>query len=463
MPYVANTDQNRKEMLEKIGVGSFEELLRDIPPELLLKKPLNLPSALSELEVTNLMRELSEQNKSSLEYANFSGAGSYDHFIPAVVDQIISRSEFYTAYTPYQAEASQGTLQSIYEFQSLICQLTGMELANASLYDGGSALGEACLLAHYQTERNRILIPGNLHPFYKKVLKTYVSGQELRLIEVAHNEGQIRASSVKEKLDNKSAAVVIQNPNFFGIIEEEIEEIEKLTHSSGALLIMVCDPISLGILKTPGEYNADIVVGEGQSLGNRMSFGGPYLGYFACKKEYLRRLPGRLIGATLDNRGQKGYVMTLQTREQHIRREKATSNICTNQGLMALAATVYLSLLGKQGIRQVAELCLQKSHYAAEKIESETGFKRKFKAPFFKEFVIEGPVAPKKVVKAGLKQKLLAGVDLSQFKIGLDQGLLVAVTEKRSRTEIDQFALFLQKLVQPEVKSVSESRKEVKV
>jgi len=463
MPYVANTDENRRQMLERIGVGSFEELLKDIPEELRLKKPLNLPSALSELEVTNLMRELSEQNKSSLEYVNFLGAGSYDHFIPAVVDQIISRSEFYTAYTPYQAEASQGTLQSIYEFQSLICQLTEMELANASLYDGGSALGEACLLAHYHTEKNRILIPENLHPLYKRVLKTYVSGQGLKLVEVAHIDGQIRASAVKEKIDDQTAAVVIQNPNFFGVLEEDIEEIEKLTHSSGALLVMVCDPISLGILKTPGEYNADIVVGEGQSLGNRMSFGGPYLGYFACKREYLRRLPGRLIGVTTDNRGQRGFVMTLQTREQHIRREKATSNICTNQGLMALAATVYLSLLGKQGIKKVAELCLQKAHCTLEKIESETGFKRKFSAPFFTEFVLESPVAPKKVIKAGLKQNLLAGVDLSQFKMGLDGCLLVAVTEKRSKAEIDGLVSFFKTQSQPVSKVKSESKGEVTV
>src|SRR4030067_150471 len=423
MPYVANTDRNRKEMLQKIGVGSFEELLKDIPEELRLKKPLNLPKGLSELEVTKLLRELSGQNRSSDEYVNFLGAGSYDHFIPAAVDQIISRSEFYTAYTPYQAEASQGTLQSIYEFQSLICQLTEMELANASLYDGGSALGEACLLAHYHTEKNKVLIPENLHPFYKRVLRTYVSGQGLKLVEIPHIDGQIRASAIKEKIDDQSAAVVIQNPNFFGILEEDIEEIEKLTHSSGALLIMVCDPISLGILKTPGEYNADIVVGEGQSLGNRMSFGGPYLGYFACKKEYLRRLPGRLIGVTIDSRGQRGFVMTLQTREQHIRREKATSNICTNQGLMALAATVYLSLMGKQGIKEVAKLSAQKAHYALEQIESKTGFRLKFSAPFFKEFVVEGPVALKKVVKAGLKQKLQAGVDLKQFRMGLDNSL----------------------------------------
>jgi glycine dehydrogenase subunit 1 len=463
MPYVANTDQNRKEMLQKIGVGSFEELLKDIPEELRLKKPLNLPKGLSELEVTKLLRELSEQNRSSDEYINFLGAGSYDHFIPAAVDQIISRSEFYTAYTPYQAEASQGTLQSIYEFQSLICQLTEMELANASLYDGGSALAEACLLAHYHTEKNKILIPENLHPFYKKVLKTYVAGRGLKLVEIAHIDGQIRASAVKEKIDEQTAAVVVQNPNFLGILEEDIEEIEKLTHSSGALLIMVCDPISLGILKTPGEYNADIVVGEGQSLGNRMNFGGPYLGYFACKKEYLRKLPGRLIGVTTDNRGQRGFVMTLQTREQHIRREKATSNICTNQGLMALAATVYLSLLGKQGIKQVAELCLQKAHYALERIESETGFKRKFSAPFFKEFVLESPIAPKKVVKVGLKQNLLAGLDLSQFKIGLDNGLLVAVTEKRSKFEIDALVSFFKIQSQPVSKIKSESKDEVTV
>lgn len=463
MTYVANTEQNKKEMLRKIGAGSFEELLKDIPEELRLKEPLKLPPTLSELEVTKFLRELSEQNKSSNEYVNFLGAGSYDHFIPAAVDQIISRSEFYTAYTPYQAEASQGTLQSIYEFQSLICQLTEMELANASLYDGGSALGEACLLAHYHTEKSKILIPENLHPFYKRVLKTYVSGQGLKLVEVPHIDGQIRASALKEKIDDQTAAVVVQNPNFLGILEEDIEEIEKLAHSSGALLIMVCDPISLGILKTPGEYNADIVVGEGQSLGNRMSFGGPYLGYFACKKEYLRRMPGRLIGVTADNRGQRGFVLTLQTREQHIRREKATSNICTNQGLMALAATVHLSLLGKQGIKKVAELSLQKAHYALEKIERETGFKRKFSAPFFKEFVLESPIAPKKVIKAGLKKNLLAGVDLGQFKIGLDNSLLIAVTEKRSKSEIDGLVSFFKTASQPAPKVKSESKDEVTV
>ena len=463
MAYVANTDQNRKEMLQKIGVSSFEELLQDIPQELRLKRPLNIPPALSELEITNLMLELSQQNYSSVDYINFLGAGSYDHFIPAAVDQIISRSEFYTAYTPYQAEVSQGTLQAIYEFQSLICMLTGMELANASLYDGGSALGEACLLAHYQTERNKILIPANLHPFYKRVLKTYVSGKGLKIAEIEHLDGQVRATAFNEKLDGETAAVVVQNPNFFGIVEEDIEEIEKITHAAGALLIMVCDPISLGILKTPGEYNADLVVGEGQSLGNRMSLGGPYLGYFACKKEYLRRVPGRLIGATLDNRGQKGYVMTLQTREQHIRREKATSNICTNQGLMALAATVYLSMMGKQGIKEVAKLSAQKAHYALEQIESKTGFKRKFSAPFFKEFVVEGPVAPKKVVKAGLKQNLLAGVDLNQFKMGLENGLLLAVTEKKSKNEIGRLVTFLQSQSQAVVKTVSETRKKVNV
>ncbi len=450
-------------MLEKIGVSSFEELLKDIPTQLRLKKPLDIPSALSEPEVTRLMKSLSQKNVSAQEYASFLGGGSYDHFIPAAVGQLLLRSEFYTAYTPYQAEVSQGTLQAIYEFQSLICRLTDMEVANASLYDGGSALAEAAFLAFNQTGRKWIVIPENLHPFYRKVLKTYLGGQGFKITEVSHTEGQIKSADLIEKIDQNTAAVVIQNPNFFGIVEEEIEAIEKATHAKGALLVLVCDPISLGILKTPGEYNADVVVGEGQSLGNRMSLGGPYLGFLACKKEFARRLPGRLIGATVDSKSRRGYVMTLQTREQHIRREKATSNICTNQGLMALAATIYLSLLGKEGIKQVAGLCLQKAHYASKQIESQTEFKLKYNSPFFREFAIEGPVSPKKVTKSGLKLKIFAGIDLGQFKIGLNQSLLMAFTEKRTKDEIDNLVTLLKSFAVQKKIPIPRAEREVRV
>ncbi len=446
MDYVPHTLEDKKKMLEKIGVESFDNLLESIPLSLRLKGDLNLPPPLSELELKTHLKKLSEENKSADQMISFLGGGAYDHFVPSVVEHIISRPEFYTAYTPYQAEVSQGTLQSIYEYQSLICELTQMEVSNASIYDAGSAVAEAALLAHSQTKREEIIIFDTVNPFYIDVLRTYAQGIGLKINLRKKNRGILDLDDLKRTVSKKTACVVVQNPNFFGLLEN-VEEIEPLVHLSGALLIMVCDPISLGVLKPPGEYKADMAVGEGQSLGNRQNFGGPFLGYFAAKKELIRRMPGRIIGATQDQEGKKGFVMILQTREQHIRREKATSNICTNQALCALACCVYLSLLGKSGLRKVAELCLQKSHYAAERIKELDGFKMRFESPFFKEFVVQTPLPPEEIIKALLKKDIFAGVDLKRFNLGLENCLLIAVTEKRTKDQIDHFVEELEKLV----------------
>lgn len=446
MTYVPNTENDREEMLKKIGVKSFEDLIQCIPDSLRLREELNLPEPLSELELKKLLNDLSSRNKDTSQITSFLGGGAYDHFIPAVVDHIISRSEFYTAYTPYQAEVSQGTLQSIYEFQSLICELTGMDVANASMYDGATAVAEAALLAHAETQRNEVVVAGSLNPSYQKVLFTYCGSLKLKVKTLSLNSGLIDLEGLKKSISQRIACVIVQSPNFFGLIEN-IEEIEALTHSVGALLVLACDPISLGILKTPGEYNADIALGEGQAMGNNLSFGGPYLGFFACKRSLIRRMPGRIVGATTDTQGRRGFVLTLQTREQHIRREKATSNICTNQALCALASCVYLSLLGKSGIKKVAELCLQKSHYAFDEITKIEGFKNRFEAPFFKEFVVETPVPPKRIIRSLIKRNIFAGIDLAQFDRKLKNCLLVCVTEKRTKEEIDHLMDELRKLI----------------
>jgi glycine dehydrogenase subunit 1 len=446
MNYTPNTEKDREIMLQKIGVKSFEELISSIPEHIRLKEELKLPPALSEMELSKLLSEMAGENKNTLETVSFLGGGAYDHFIPSLVNHILSRSEFYTAYTPYQAEVSQGTLQSIYEYQSLICELTGMEVSNASMYDAATAMAEAALLSHSHTTREEIVLAGVVCPNYKRVVETYIRSLGFKLKSIPFENGLTNLEKLKEKVNNKTACVVVQSPNFFGLIEN-IEEIEKIAHNQGALLVMASDPISLGVLKPPGEYKADIAVGEGQVLGNALNFGGPYLGYFSAKMELVRRMPGRIIGATLDQKGNRGFVLTLQTREQHIRREKATSNICTNEALCALAATVYLSLLGKNGIKKVANLCLQKSHYAFEKITQIPGFKAKFSASFFKEFVVETPIAPKKIIKSLLKKNIFAGIDLDALKLGLKNCLLIAVTERRTKEEIDNFVSELSKLV----------------
>jgi glycine dehydrogenase subunit 1 len=445
MSYVPNTDQNRKEMLAKIGAKDFSELIQAIPDSIRLQDALKLPPPLSELELTRLLAEMASQNKHTGQMVCFLGGGAYDHFIPAIVDHIVSRSEYYTAYTPYQAEVSQGTLQSIYEFQSLICELTGMDVANASMYDGATASAEAALMAHAYTGRNEILVSGSVNPNYREVLNTYCGSIKLKVSTLPLEEGLVDLEALRKKLSDKVACVIIQTPNFFGILEK-VSEIEPLVHSAGALLVLVCDPISLGILKTPGEHKADIAVGEGQALGNNLSLGGPYLGYFACKQDLVRRMPGRIVGVTTDTEGRRGFVLTLQTREQHIRREKATSNICTNEALCALSASIYLSIMGKSGIRKVAELCLQKSHYAADQITKIDGFKQRFSAPFFKECVIETSIPPKKIIRSLLKRNIFAGMDLSPFDRKLKNQLLVCVTERRTKEEIDYLVAELRKM-----------------
>ncbi len=435
MSFVPNTDQDRKEMLSAIGVRSFEELIRTIPPEARLKNDLQLPSALSEFEVLKELKELGKKNKDTSELISFAGGGAYDHFIPSAVASLISRSEFYTAYTPYQAEVSQGTLQAIYEYQTMICRLTGMDIANASMYDGGSALAEAVLLALGHTNRSEIVIAGKIHPQYLKVVRTYTAARNAKILETKLDDGGADFHSLKNLISDATACVVVQQPNFFGIIEE-VKEIEKAAHDHGALFIVVADPISLGLLEAPGKYGADIVVGEGQGLGIPLQFGGPYLGIFAVKEALLRKMPGRLSGITVDVDGKRGFTLTVQTREQHIRREKATSNICSNEGLMMLSATIYMALMGKQGLQEVASQSLQKSHYLSEKISTLSGFKIKYKRSFFKEFVVTTPRPASDIIHLLLERGILAGIDLGRFNDG-ETGLLLAVTETRTRAEMD--------------------------
>ncbi len=438
MPFVPSTDAERAQMLKTIGVKSFEELLTPIPENLRLKEPFALPEPLSEYEVTRLLAELAEANTTVNQAVCFLGGGAYDHFVPAAVGHITSRPEFYTAYTPYQPEVSQGTLQATYEYQSMICMLTGMEASNASMYDGASALAEAALLAFNHTQRREVLVSRAVNPFYLETIRTYCHGQGIEVHLVEAEDGTTEVESLKALVSDRTAAVIVQHPNFYGCLEE-VAELAAIAHQAGALFVTSNDPISLGLLQPPGQYGADIATGEGQALGTPLSFGGPYLGIFATTKELVRRMPGRIVGQTMDAEGRVGYVLTYQTREQHIRREKATSNICTNQALVALAATVYLALLGKQGLRTVANLCVQKSHYLASEIAKLPGFRLKFDRPFFKEFVVETPVRAEKIVEMLTPRGILPGVPLGRFSEGMANCLLIAVTEKRTKAEMDNF------------------------
>ncbi len=443
-PYIPNTEEDQEEMLKEIGAKSIEELFDTIPRNLRLKTDLNLPSSLSEMELVNELQGLSGKNAHLDEYVFFLGAGSYDHFIPSLVDYLSSRSEFYTSYTPYQAEASQGMLQATYEYQSLICQLFQMDVSNASLYEGATALAEAVSLAHKVNHGRKVLVAKSLHPEYRQVLTTYIKKTlGLSMIEIDYESGVTDLTKLEKKISKDTSCVVIQNPNFFGCLEK-VHEIEEITHQVGSLYIVSVDPISLGVLIPPGEYNADIAVAEGQVLGGKLNFGGPYLGIFASKAEFLRKMPGRIAGETADKKGRRGFVLTVQTREQHIRREKATSNICTNHALNALRAAVYLSTLGEEGLAKVARLCLQKSHYAAERIYQIPGFKPAFTSPFFKEFAVRCPVSSPKINKLLWDNKILGGFDLGRFYPELENSLLFSVTEKRTREEIDKLTLLLE-------------------
>lgn len=437
MPFIANADADRLAMLQAIGVADFDELIQNIPPDVRLDQPLDLPPAHSELEALSALENLAAKNKSGV---SFVGGGAYDHYSPAIVDTIISRSEFKTAYTPYQAEVSQGTLQSIYEFQTHICRLTGLDIANASMYDGASAFAEAIVLAVEHTKKNKVIYPYGLHPAYLEVAKTYLSNYDVAWQEIPHRDGRIDDAALAGLLDDNTAAVVVQQPNYFGLIENATK-VGALLSDKKALLVAVTDPNALGILAAPADYGADIAVGEGQSLGLPLNFGGPYVGFFATKNAMVRKIPGRVVGISEDAKGRKGYILTLQTREQHIRREKATSNICTNSGLMALAATVYTSWIGKEGLPELGRLIAAKSHYLANAITAIPGYSLYFDAPFYKEFAIKTPVDPHVIQSKCLANGIKAGINISgQLD---DNVLLFAVTEKRSKAEMDRLVQLL--------------------
>lgn len=423
-------------MLARIGVGSIDDLFACIPKEIRRNQPLDLPPALSEPDVLRELDQRANANRGAKSLICFAGAGAYDHFIPAVVDAVISRSEFYTAYTPYQAEVSQGTLQAIYEYQSLVCRLFALEAANASMYDGPSALAEAVMMARDITRREKILLPSTLNPNWEAVVRTYGSGRTLTFTVVNGTGTTVPPEALLPLLDDQTAAVVIQQPNFFGCIEPA-EQLAAAAHAVGALVVAAVDPITLGLLPAPGNWGADIVVAEGQPLGIPLSFGGPYLGMMATRRSYIRNLPGRIVARTNDAEGRTGYVLALQTREQHIRRERASSNICTNQALCALAASVYLCWLGPGGLAEISRQCYSRAHYLAEQIARLSGFKV-LSDPFFREFVVEAPVPAARIIEVGLEHGILAGVDLGRFRTEWSNWLLVAVTEKRTKDQLDR-------------------------
>jgi glycine dehydrogenase subunit 1 len=446
MRYIPNTWAQQREMLATIGASSIEDLLARIPPKARLSRPLAVAPAMAETDLVRHLRAMAGRNAHAEACACFLGGGSYDHAIPSPINHLISRGEFFTAYTPYQPEASQGTLRTIFEYQTMMAELTGMEVANASIYDGGSALAEAVLMAAAVTGRRAVAMSAGVHPLYRQVAETYAEGPDVRIASVPVGDGGTDLDALRRAVTEKTAAVIVQYPNFFGCLED-VRTAGEIAHAAGALLVVVADPVNLGLLTPPGAMGADIAVGEGQGLGVPLGFGGPNLGVFACRTELVRRMPGRLVGQTVDIEGRRGFVLTLQTREQHIRREKATSNICTNVALCALMATIYVAILGKQGMRRVAELSAAKAHYAAEALTRVPGVRLRYRAPFFKEFALELPVSPDRVVKRLLKDRILAGIPLKTLDRAHRSELLVAVTERRTRGEIDAYAAALARAV----------------
>ncbi len=438
MSYVLNTPEQQTEMLAAIGVSSIDEIIqRQIPADVLVDGLLDLPPALGEMELEARTRKLAALNRS--DRVCLMGGGAYDHFIPAVVDEITSRGEFYTAYTPYQPEASQGSLQAFFEYQSLICRLTGMDVSNASLYEGGTAVSEAMFMAMRCTNRHgRVVVLGTVNPEFRQILRTYTSTLATEVVVIPATDGVIDPARVAEVLNDQTACLIIQQPNFFGCLEE-VEQLCTLAHAVGALAVVSFDPISLGILRRPGDYGADIAVAEGQSLGTPLQYGGPYLGVLACRQEFVRKMPGRLIVQGKDRDDKLCYMLGLQTREQHIRRDKATSNICTNQGLLALRATVYLSSLGPQGLKEAAELSCRLAHYLADQLQTIPGVKLAFDRPFFKEFVIRSRHGADALLETARDCGFNIGPELSRFHDAeLPQdGVLIAVTEKRTKAELD--------------------------
>jgi len=449
MPYIPNTDDDRRKMFDKIGVKNFDELIDNIPEKLRVKGDLDIP-ALPEMELLNEIEGLARRNRT--DQVCFAGGGVYDHFIPAAVGTIISRPEFVTAYTPYQAEVSQGTLQVIYEFQSHICRLTGMEIANASMYDGATAAAEAVVMAIGVTKKKKVVLSETVSPLYREVIQTYLSGREVELVTVPCKNGLTDLNRLEDTVDENTACVLVGQPNFFGLLEE-LDPVAETAHKVNALLIMTVDPIAQALLKTPADYGADIVVGEGQPLGMPLSFGGPLLGFFATRKKLARNMPGRISARTVDADGKTGFVLTLQTREQHIRRDKATSNICTNQALCATTAAVYMSLLGKTGLSRVALLSAEKARQAATRIADLDGFELYFKTPFVREFAVKTPRPAREVITSLQEKNILPGVNAGRWFKGLDDCLIVALTEKRTGPEIDLLVKGLKELAARDVVS----------
>ncbi|NWF67470.1 MAG: aminomethyl-transferring glycine dehydrogenase subunit GcvPA [Chloroflexi bacterium] len=443
MTYIPHTDAERQQMLAAVGVTTMEDLFPDVPAKYRFPQ-LNIPAALSELETAAELLALSEANEHAQDFAVFRGAGAYHHFIPSVVNHMLLRGEFYTAYTPYQPEVSQGTLQAIFEYQSMICALTGMDAANASHYDGATSLAEAVTVALDvgRQKRRKIILSPAIHPQYRAVVRTYHQGND---VQIVGDGGRADLSDLITMLDENTAMLAVQYPNFFGQIDDYKTLAEKV-HNAGALLVFVANPLALALLKSPGELGADIVVGEGQPLGIPLGYGGPYLGYFAIRNAYVRKIAGRIVGETLDKNGKRAYVMTLRPREQDIKREKASSNICTNQGLMALAAVVYMSVMGKQGLKQAAELCYHKAHYAAQQINSVPGYSVELSKPFFHEFMVKCPLAISDLNNALLERGFIGGYDLGADYAHLKDHMLLCVTEMNSKDEIDALVAALKEI-----------------
>jgi len=436
-PYIPITPEDKEQMLEKIGVESIEDLFCDIPDHIKLDRDLDINKPLSEMEIRKRFNELGKKNKNIDDYTCYLGGGAYDHYIPSTVAHIAGRSEFYTSYTPYQPEVSQGTLQYIFEYQSMLAELTGMDVVNASMYDGATATAEAALMAlRIKRKQNKILVSKTVNPDTINVLETYCHFKDIDLEYLEEKDGVTDVSSL-DKIDKDTAGVIIQNPNFYGVVEDVVE-IEKATHDTKSLLIMNVDPSTLGILESPGKLGADIVVGEGQSLGIPLSYGGPYVGFMGTIGKNMRKLPGRICGETVDEDGKRGYVLTLQAREQHIRREKANSNICSNQSLYALMNTVYLSTMGKAGMKEVGNQCVSKASYAYKKLLETGKFEKAFDHPFFKEFVVKSNVDLDKLNKTLFENGIIGPLDLGKIKEGMDNHLMFSITEKRSKEEIDK-------------------------
>jgi glycine dehydrogenase subunit 1 len=434
--YLPMTEQDQQQMLAAIGVSSVDDLFSDIPQRVRFQGEYNIKKAASEPQLLKELNSMAAKNAHLKDYASFLGAGVYDHYMPVIVDHVISRSEFYTAYTPYQPEISQGELQAIFEFQTMICELTGMDVANSSMYDGGTALAEAAMLSAGQTKKKKVLVSAAVHPESKDVLKTYAKGQYIEVVEIPAADGVTDMIALEKEMGSDVAAVIVQYPNFYGQIEP-LKEIEEITHQEKCMFVVSSNPLSLGLLTPPGEFGADIVIGDAQPFGIPSQFGGPHCGYFATTSKLMRKIPGRLVGQTVDENGKRGFVLTLQAREQHIRRDKATSNICSNQALNALAASVAMTALGKQGVKEMALQNLSKTHYAYEALKAK-GINVAFEGPFFNELVVKLPVSVTEANSQLLASKIIGGYDLSRDNQALENHMLLAFTELRTKEEIDQ-------------------------